>query len=75
MCQEESSTLRAICGQLMHHAPMPVQLRKWMAAAGMRTWADQMANVHGVVKGLGEDAALTILAMARHSLSTAARGL
>ncbi|KAL4419269.1 hypothetical protein ABPG77_004827 [Micractinium sp. CCAP 211/92] len=32
------------------------KLRKWMAAAGMRTWADQMANVHGVVKGLDADA-------------------
>ncbi|PSC67377.1 Allantoate deiminase [Micractinium conductrix] len=27
------------------------KLRRWMASAGMRTWADQMANVHGVVKG------------------------
>lgn len=32
------------------------KLRKWMAEAGMITWADQMANVHGVVKGLDTDA-------------------
>jgi hypothetical protein len=31
-----------------------LQLRRWMAAAGMRTWADQMANVHGRVQGAGE---------------------
>lgn len=29
------------------------RLRRWMAAAGMRTWADQMANVHGIVKAAG----------------------
>lgn len=29
------------------------RLRRWMASAGMRTWADQMANVHGIVKAAG----------------------
>lgn len=33
-----------------------VQLRRWMAAAGMRTWADQVANVHGRVEGAGAGA-------------------
>lgn len=28
------------------------KLRKWMAYAGMRTWADQISNVHGVVEGM-----------------------
>ena len=39
----------------------PLQLRRWMAAAGMRTWADAMANVHGRVKGADADSPAIII--------------
>ncbi|EFN53618.1 hypothetical protein CHLNCDRAFT_53494 [Chlorella variabilis] len=37
------------------------RLRRWMASAGMRTWADQMANVHGIVKASDPEAPTIIL--------------
>ncbi|KAL4857117.1 Allantoate deiminase 2 [Chlorella vulgaris] len=37
------------------------RLRRWMASAGMRTWADQMANVHGIVKAADPEAPTIIL--------------
>lgn len=35
--------------------PQPAQqLEQWMAAAGMRTWTDPLANVHGLAAGAGK---------------------
>ena len=35
--------------------PQPAQqLEQWMAAAGMRTWTDPLANVHGLAAAAGK---------------------
>ena len=35
----------------MHPLDLPMQIESWMHEAGMRTWTDAVANVHGRIDG------------------------